>query len=102
MNFAWIIATACAFSMITITQAGNYTTVAVGKDGKLAFDPPLFVPFPLQVLRFELMHSWVCPSLTNFVGGTVFHVPYDPPGDLLVGGLIFQSYVLKYNMLAPP
>jgi len=101
MNFAWIIATACAFSMITITQAGNYTIVAVGKDGKLAFDPPLFVPFPLQVLRFELMHSWVCPSLTNFVGGTLVPGPY-PPGEILVGGLIFQSYVLKYNMLTPP
>ena len=46
MNFAWVIAIACAFSMITITQAGNYTIVAVGKDGKLAFDPPLFVRFP--------------------------------------------------------
>jgi hypothetical protein len=43
MNFAWIVATACAFFMITniqVAQAATYTTVTVGKDGKLAFDPP--------------------------------------------------------------
>jgi len=59
MHSAWVIAIT-AFTLSTITQAGNYTTVTVGKNGRFGFKPPLFV-VSLSDLRIETLIYLVLP-----------------------------------------